>query len=488
MLVQTDARRHAFSRVERPPTSGDDLELTIDLSLQHIAERELKAGVDWSGARGGSAVVMDPSTGEILAIANYPTYNPNAYRDSSEDSRRNRAVQDLYEPGSTFKMITASAALEEKVITPEDQIDVSAGSITFPGRPPIRDDHTYGVLSFRDVIAKSSNVGSIKVGLRVGSERFLEYMRRFGFGRRTSPDFPGENAGLLWTPRNDSALASMLIGYEIGVTPIQMASALSAIANGGELMQPRVVGAVRRAGQRLPVPHKAIGRTISERTAAELRSILEAVVEPGGTATRATVAGYTVAGKTGTAKKIVNGSYRGHNDYNVSFAGFVPSRDPVFTIVVVVDSPRKVSPYGGVVAAPIFQKIAEAALRHRGVRPSLNPAPPVLVARHEQEDRRRGVPGDRAHEQPATGPVEPPQIVTIATTGETEAGFPDLVGMSARDAVQALARIGISARLHGAGLVVEQRPAAGSPISAAAVASLWLDRRPRRPGTTAGQP
>jgi cell division protein FtsI (penicillin-binding protein 3) len=487
VLVQTDARRHAFSRVERPPTSGDTIELTLDLSLQHIAERELKAGVHWSGARGGSAVVMDPSTGEILAMANYPTYNPNAFLDFGDDSRRNRAVQDLYEPGSTFKMITASAALEENVITPEDQIDVRGGSITFPGRPPIRDDHSYGVLSFRDVIAKSSNVGSIKVGLKVGPERFLEYMRRFGFGRRSSPDFPGENAGLLWTPRNDSALASMLIGYEIAVTPIQMAAALSSIANGGELMQPRVVGAVLRSGRRLPVPHKVIGRTISERTAAELTSILEAVVEPGGTATRATVAGYTVAGKTGTAKKIVNGSYRGHNDYNVSFAGFVPSRDPVFTIVVVVDSPRKVSPYGGVVAAPIFQKIAEAALRHRGVRPSLDPAPPVLVARNEQE-RRRGVPGDRAREQPATGPVEPPQIVTIATTGETEARFPDLVGMNARDAVQVLARIGIGARLHGAGVVVEQRPAAGSPITAAAVASLWLDRRPRRPAPNPGQP
>ncbi len=476
VFVQTDARRHAFSRLGRPPTVGDSLQLTLDLGLQHIAERELKAGVEWSGGRGGSAIIMDPSTGEILAMANYPSFNPNVYQAFGDDARRNRAVQDLYEPGSTFKIITASAALEEKVIAPDDIVDVSAGAIDFPGRPPIRDDHSYGILSFREVIAKSSNVGSIKVGLRVGAERFLAYMQRFGFGRRSSPDFPSENAGLLWTPKSDSALASMLIGYEIGVTPIQMAAALSSIANGGELVQPRIVRTVLRGGRRLPVPRKVIGRTVSERTAAEMRSILEAVVEPGGTATRAQVVGYTVAGKTGTAKKIVNGSYRGHNDYNVSFAGFVPSRDPAFTIIVVVDSPRKVSPYAGVVAAPIFQKIAEAVLRQRGVAPTLNAAPPVLVARM-----------DEVRQQQTSSPVTSPAIVSVAaTTGDGEPAFPDLVGMNARDAVQLLAKMGIGARVHGAGFVVDQQPAAGSSLSAAAVASLWLERHPRRQSTTQG--
>jgi cell division protein FtsI (penicillin-binding protein 3) len=474
VLVQTDARRHAFSRVERPSTAGDTLELTIDLGLQHIAERELKAGVEASGGRGGSAIVMDPTTGEILAMANYPSFNPNAYRDFAEDSRRNRAVQDLYEPGSTFKIVTASAALEENVIAADDLIDVSTGAIDFPGRPPIRDDHPLGVIPFRTVIAKSSNVGSIKVGLRVGGERFLDYMQRFGFGRRTSPDFPGENAGLLWTPKNDSSLASMLIGYEIGVTPIQMAAALSSIANGGELMQPRVVRSVIRGGRRLLVPRKVLGRTVSERTAAELRTILEAVIEPGGTATRAKVEGYTVAGKTGTAKKLVNGSYRGHDDYNVSFAGFVPSRNPEFTIIVVVDTPRKPSPYGGVVAAPIFQKIADAALRHRGVPPSLNPAPPVLVARREE-----------MRQQPATSPVSAPAIVpVVATTGDGETVYPDLSGMSARDAVQLLARMGIAVRVQGAGFVVDQQPLAGSPLNAATVARLWLERHPPRDAVT----
>jgi cell division protein FtsI (penicillin-binding protein 3) len=214
-----------------------------------------------------------------------------------------------------------------------------------------------------------------------------------------------------------------------------------------------------------------VGRTISERTAAELRAILEAVVEPGGTATRAKVEGYTVAGKTGTAKKLVNGSYRGHNDYNVSFAGFVPSRDPVFTIIVVVDTPRKVSPYGGVVAAPIFQKVADAALRHRGVPPTLNAPPPVLVARTVD-----------VQQQPAAGPVALPAIVpATATAGDEDGIFPDLAGMNARDAVQRLARMGIAARVHGAGFVVNQQPAAGSPLPAAAFATVWLERHPREP-------
>jgi cell division protein FtsI (penicillin-binding protein 3) len=472
VLVQTDARRHAFSRVERPATTGDTLELTIDRTLQHVTERELKVGVQWAGGMGGAAIVMDPATGEILAMASYPAFNPNAYGDFKPDARRNRAVQDAYEPGSTFKIITASAALEEKVVTPDVPVDVSAGAISFPGRSrPIRDDHRYGVLSFRDVIAKSSNVGAIKVGLKVGRERFLEYMKRFGFGRRLSPDFSGENAGLLWTPKSDSALASMLMGYEVSVTPLQMAAALSSIANGGELVQPRVVRAVVRGGERLVVPRNVIGRTVSERTAAEMRTILEAVVEPGGTATRARVEGYTVAGKTGTSKKIIDGSYQGHNDYTVSFAGFAPSREPLFTIVVVVDSPRAagVSRYGGIVAAPIFQRIADAALRQRGVPPSLNPAPPVLVARRDEPLERQAL---------AQG--EPLSITRIApTTGGAEPAFPDLVGLSARDAVRVLARLGMSPRLHGAGVVVQQRPAAGTPMDASTVATLWLERHPR---------
>ena len=466
VLIQTDARRHAFSRIERPPTTGATIELTIDQYLQHVAERELRAGVEDNRAAGGTAVVMDPRNGEILALANWPSFNPNAYRDSRPDAQRNRAIQDLYEPGSTFKIVTASAAFEEKVVAPSDLVDVSAGKIRFGARV-IDDDHNYGVLSFADVLVKSSNVGAIKIGLKLGPDRMGAYMKRFGFGRRTSPDFPGESAGIVWDPARltDSALASVSMGYQVGVTPLQMAAAISSIANGGELFEPRIVRTVIADGARTPVPHKVVRRTVSAGTAATLTQIMEEVVERG-TGTRAKIPGYTVAGKTGTAQKVVDGRYS-RSDYNASFVGFVPSRAPAFAIVVVIDSPHgRNLYYGGSVAAPIFQRIADAALRNRGIPPSINPAPPVLVARR-----------DESRQRPTSGPLALPAIVTLAgASSESEPLFPDLRGLGARDAVRTLARLGLTARVEGAGVVVEQNPAAGSLIEPGSVATLTLDR------------
>jgi cell division protein FtsI (penicillin-binding protein 3) len=470
VIVQTDARRTAFNRLERPPTTGASIELTIDQYLQHIVERELEAGVKWAGAASGSVVVMDPKSGEVLALASYPTFNPNAFGDATASARRNRAVQDLYEPGSTFKIVTASALLEEKVVRRDEMFDVSAGQIRF-GSQVIRDDHTYGALSFEDVIVKSSNVGTIKAMVRFGDRRaykLMHWVRQFGFGTSSSPDFPGESSGIVWRPEklNDRALASVSIGYQVAVTPLQMAAATSAVANGGELVQPRVVRAVIRNGVRQQVPRKVQRRAISASTAAEMTSIMEAVVVDG-TGKQAQVPGYTVAGKTGTAQKVVNGVYS-HSDYNVSFVGFLPSRAPKYTIVVVVDSPHAVSAYGGVVAAPIFQKIADAALRHDGVAPTLNAAPPLLVARRRESPEQR-----------TAGPAAPPSIVTLGPLAHGRASvFPDLRGLSAREALQALARLGMSPRLHGDGLVVEQRPAPGTPIDGDVTATLWLEREP----------
>ena len=470
VLIQTDAKRHAFSRVERPSTTGADLELTIDEYLQHIAERELQAGVEWAGAEGGAAVVMDPYTGEILALANSPTFNPNVYRSFGDDNRRNRAIQDLYEPGSTFKIVTASAALEQKLLKPTDMVDTNPGVIRFGSRVVDEDKHhNYGVLSFTDVIVRSSNVGAIKIGLRVGSERLGLYARRFGFGHPTSPDFPSESPGILWDPvkQSESALASMAMGYQVGVTPLQMASAVSSVANGGELVQPRVVRAVIRDGARRPVPRKVLGRAIDAATAADVTAIMEAVVERG-TGRSAQIDGYTIAGKTGTAQKVVNGRYS-NTDYNVSFVGFVPSRKPVFTIVVVVDSPHKVPPYGATVAAPIFKRIATAAMRQYGVPPSINPAPALLVARREAEGM---------HEQPTSTAGITPNIVTVDGGAHTSgAFFPDLRGLSARDALRTLSRLGMSARLNGTGIVVRQLPEAGAPIDRDTSSTLWLERQ-----------
>jgi len=475
VLVQINARREAFSRIERPPTTGASLELTVDQYVQHVAERELEAGIKSSGASSGSAVVMDPHTGEILALANYPSFNPNVYRDARPESRRNRAVQDYYEPGSTFKIVTASAAFEEKAITPDTLIDASAGSIRFGSRV-INDDHNYGVLSFTDVIVKSSNVGAIKVALRLGPQTIGDYVRRFGFGRPTSPDFRGESPGMVWDPStlNDSALASVAMGYQVGVTPVQMAAAVSVVANGGELVQPRAVRAVIRDGRRLPVPHTNRERVISKDSAATMSAIMEKVVEEG-TGTRAAITGYTVAGKTGTAKKLVNGSYRGHSEYNVSFVGFVPSRAPIFAIVVVVDSPHRVSPYGGVVAAPIFRKIADAALRHYGVPPSINAPEPVLAGRWEEQIERT-----------ATGPLAPPSIVPLP--GASGSVLPDLTGLSAREATGVLSRLGYTTRLRGTGLVVDQWPAPGAPLDSSATAVLRLERRAPDPVASVGAP
>ena len=249
VLVQTDARRHAFNRFERPPTAGATVELTIDEFLQHIAERELRAGVAENNALGGTAIIMDPHTGEILAMANEPTFNPNEYREADEAARRNRAVQDLYEPGSTFKVVTASAAIQEKIMPVDTMIDASGGQIRIGSRV-VRDTHDYGVLSFTDVIVKSSNVGAIRIGFKLGSDRLSNYVERFGFGRPVSPDFPLESPGIVWerTKWTESALASVSMGYQVGVTPLQMVTAVSTVANGGNYIEPRAVRAIYRDG------------------------------------------------------------------------------------------------------------------------------------------------------------------------------------------------------------------------------------------------
>ena len=477
VLLQTDARRAVFSRLERSPTSGGSIELTIDEHLQHIAEREVRAGVETARADGGTAVIMDPHSGEILAMASWPTFNPNEYGDAPEEARRNRAVQDLYEPGSTFKIVTASAALQEGVIKPDDLVDTQRGVIKFQGRKPITDmGHDYGVLTFANVIVKSSNVGAIKVGLMVGAERLGLYAKRFGFGRPTSPDFPGESPGIVWNPAkmNDSALASMSMGYQVGVTPLQMAAAVSAVANGGTLYEPHVVRAIIKGSQRTAIAPKTVRQAILPETAATLTGIMENVVIEG-TGKNAKLVSYNVAGKTGTADKLVNGRYS-PSQQNVSFVGFVPSRNPVLTVIVMVDSPRVGGDTGGAIAAPIFKRIADASMRQLGVTPTINPQPPVMVARNQQSPVTQ------------TAALDTPSIVALPAH-LSDAGLPDLRGMSAREALRELARLGLTARMEGDGVVVEQNPPAGSPFEPGASCTLVLNRRfqPRLTGAIGDQ-
>ncbi len=459
VLVQTDARHRAFSRIERLPTTGATLELTIDEYLQHIVERELAAGVTAHKADSGTAVMMDPSTGEILAMASYPTFNPNTFRTATAEQRKNRAVTDLYEPGSTFKLVTASAALEEGVITPTDLVNTDPGYIRFGSRQ-IDDTHNYGVLTFADAIVKSSNVGAIRVGLKLGRDRLGAYVNRFGFGHPTSTDFPGESHGIVWNPSklDDSAVASVSMGYQVGVTPLQMVTATAAVANGGRLLKPRVVRAVVRDGVRTATEVVEVRRVVSSRTAAELTSIMEDVVTTGTAKGFTQVEGFTVAGKTGTAQKLVNGAYS-HRDYNVSFTGFVPSRRPVFALVVVVDTPRNGNYFGASVAGPIFRRIADAALRHLGVAPTVFSAPPVLV------DSRQPPPAVR------------PRAATVITIDDSGTrAMPDLIGLGAREALRRIARLGVTAKLQGSGLVVAQYPKAGQTLAVGGACTLMLDR------------
>lgn len=475
ILVQTDARRHAFNRFEQPPTAGSTIELTIDEYLQHIVEKELHAGVVEHRAEGGSAVVMDPRTGEILAMANEPTFNPNVYRDYPETARRNRAVQDLYEPGSTFKIVTASAAIEEHVMPIDTLIDTEPGYIRIGNS--IVDEyegHNYHTLSFTDVIVKSSNVGAIKIGFKIGTERLSRFVSLFGFGTRVSPDFPGESTGIVWRPEQwtDRALASVSMGYQVAVTPMQMVSAFASVANGGEYVEPRVVRAVYRDGLRYAVKPKVLRRTISAETAATLTGIMEQVVERG-TAKGAQIPGYTIAGKTGTASKLINGRYS-VSENNVSFAGFLPSRNPVVAIIVMLDAPHAGGRSGGVVAAPIFRKIAESTLRYFGVPPTVNPDPPVMMARAGDEQARPAVAA-----QPSDAPVVPVEM--------PPGTVPDVRGLSARDATRTLIKVGLSARLQGNGFVVSQDPAPGEPVIEGGVCRLTLQRAPSS-STAAAQP
>lgn len=465
VLVQTDARNRAFSRVESPPTAGVSLELTIDKFIQYIAERELRAAVLEHDAAGGSVIVMDPATGEILALANEPTFNPNSFSLSTADSRRNRATQDVYEPGSTFKIVTASAALEEDAFAPSEMIDVSPGVIRF-GSQRIADMRNYGELSFADVIVKSSNVGASKIGVTLGPERIGRYVARFGFGQIASRDFAGQSRGIVhdWSRLPDSALASVSIGYSISVSPLQMAAAMSAVANGGELIEPRLVRAQISGNQRLEVAPHVVRRVISPETASTLTRMLEDVVSRG-TATSAQVEGYTAAGKTGTAEKIIRGKYapKGHNV--ASFVGFVPSTRPALTILVVIDDVVK---FGGSVAGPPFQRIAEASLRHLGVPPNVDALPPILVASHSE-----AAAGPRV--RPVSTRVPTPATAAPAATSDGSR-MPDLRGLSNRAAIAIASQAGLTTESSGRGFVFAQTPEPGAPVSAGQPVTLRLDR------------
>ena len=360
-----DARGQSLSNGIEESIIGDNLLLTIDENLQNIVEREIAHAVKMWKAESAVAIMMNPVTGEILAMANRPTFNPNLVRMSKTKNRRNRTITDIYEPGSTFKIILASASLEEKVVTPHQRFDVSQGFIEVPGGT-IWDDHKHKILTFSEIIQKSSNVGAVQIGLKLGKERFYKYIRKFGFGEKTGINLPGEVKGLLRNIENWSgrSLAALSIGHEIAVTPLQILRAYAAIANDGKLMKPYIVSEIiSTEGEivRRFSPEMA-RRVVSQKTAGIMRNILKTVVEEGGTAQKASIMGNLVAGKTGTAQIIdpKTGRYS-KDDFVSSFVGFVPADDPKIALIVAVYKPKGAI-YGGVVAAPVFKNIIEHSL------------------------------------------------------------------------------------------------------------------------------
>ncbi|MBI5674281.1 MAG: penicillin-binding protein 2 [Nitrospirae bacterium] len=365
-----DALGNSMSGGTEDAVPGNNILLTIDESLQYIVEREISNAMEEWKAKAAVAIMMNPMTGEILAMANRPSYNPNFPAGVPGDKRRNRAITDLYEPGSTFKSFLAAAAIEEKIVRLDERFDVSQGFIVV-GKKAIKDVHRHGVITFEEIIQKSSNVGAVKTGLRLGATRYYEYMKKFGFGDKTGIDLPGEMRGILRRPQNWSgtSIAALSIGQEIGVTPLQLLRGYAAIANGGLLMKPYVVSEIiSPAGEVIKnFSPQVERRVISTETAIKTRNILKKVVEEGGTARKAYIKGNLVAGKTGTAQMVdpATGRYSS-NKFVSSFVGFVPADNPAFALIVVVYEPVGGS-YGGTVAAPVFKRISEHALTYLDV-------------------------------------------------------------------------------------------------------------------------
>ena len=380
-------REYSFETLDEAK-KGYDIVLTVDSTVQYIAEQELARAVQDHGVDWGIVIVTQPATGEILALASWPTYDPNVFPPERADAEANRAVQRLYDPGSTFKIVTASAALESRRVALTELFDCSKGVIESAGSP-IRDHKTFGILTFAGVLVNSSNVGTIQIGRRVGPDSLLQTVRAFGFGEKTGVELPAEAGGIVhplaeWTRRS---IDSVSIGYEISVTPLQMLQAMNVIANGGDLVRPRLVRNVMGGfATPSPAPAKLVS-AISGETTRLLTEILEKVVKEG-TGQAARLPGFTVAGKTGTTQKFdpEAGTYSSSRHIG-SFVGFVPAENPALSMIVVLDEPKTDDYYGGQVAAPVFREIAKRTLRYLGVAPRPDPGRAIVAANVRRSDR-----------------------------------------------------------------------------------------------------
>jgi cell division protein FtsI (penicillin-binding protein 3) len=372
-VTEVDGKRreiYTHRGLEIQPQKGADVLLTLDQNLQYAVERALDAAIEAQSAKGAWAIVERVRTGEILAMASRPAYDLNGFRTSEEDARLNRCVGYVYEPGSTFKVAVVAAALNEGVTTPHTIYDCENGVWIYRGKP-LRDYHPYGNLATADVIKKSSNIGAAKIAIQLGEQRLYSYLRAFGIGSPTNVELPGEEGGILASPKRWNALSisRIAMGHEVALTSLQMLNLLCAIGNEGFLMRPQIVRkVVAPDGTTIHEPQpEVLSRPIRADTAHLMCKLLTRVTEDGGTATKARIEGFTVAGKTGTAQKPVPGGYS--DTANIaSFMGLVPAEQPELGIIVVIDEPRKVHT-GGQVAAPVFKEIAEQAVRYLDIPP-----------------------------------------------------------------------------------------------------------------------
>ena len=490
LYYEKDARSQAFDSYEVQPHPGQTVVLTIDQGVQYRTEQALQAAINLTHAKSASAIVLDPRTGEILALANAPGFNPNDLTTATSEARRNPALESPYEPGSTFKIVAFSAALEKGLVKPEDEINCQMGQITVASRV-VHDHKPFGMLTVANALEQSSNVAAIKLGLLVGNESMYEYITRFGFGSRTGIDLPGETVGILHPLKRwqASSMGSIAMGHEIAVTPLQMAVAYGALANNGIRMTPHLVREIRSpAGVTLFQAAPEQKSVLKPETAAALRGMLEGVTLRG-TAKLAQLNGYSAAGKTGTAQKIdpETGTYS-KTKFIGSFVGFAPVNNPSVVIIVVIDEPAGAY-HGGDVAAPVFREIAEQILPDLNVLPDIEiKSTPELIAQASpqatpiasrlaeealaNEERRATLPR-------VTLPDAKAGMREVVYTAATRRGalMPDLRGQSVRDVARLCARLGLQLEARGDGRALRQAPDPGVEIPSGQIVKVEFERR-----------
>jgi cell division protein FtsI (penicillin-binding protein 3) len=486
MVVMADGKRRQYDRSESAPDPGGSVTLTVDENIQYIAEKELAAAISDTHAKHGTVVVQDPNTGELLAVANWPAFDPNDAGKYTEDDRDDRAVNIPYEPGSVFKVLTMTSAIENHLATPTELIDCQMGSIVVAGRL-IHDHKPFGVLSVNDILVHSSDVGAIKIALRVGPQRFHEMVRQFGIGQLTGIPLPGEKHGLLPAdnPWSLSSLASISMGQEVSVTPIQITSAISAVANGGMYYRPTIVKDIDSEGPAPDIPGPDPRRVTDEETAATVRGMMESVVLRG-TGIPAQLDGYTAGGKSGTAQMIdpLTKRYSAAN-YTASFVGIAPLNNPAVTILVVLDSPIG-GHMGGDVAGPVFKRIAQQVLTYMDVPHDVTAPSTTEIAKNgkkgsfegvettprpDNEDADRNNFEQTVHRQNSRG-----NATTVSTGQASMVAVPDFTGRSVRSVIEECSKLGLDPSLIGEGVAVQQFPDPGTQLAAGSQVTVRFGR------------